>query len=500
MNDRGSQPDHRWLPPPSEGGLLRKHVQLEPIALAAPSRPSLGSHASPWRWPLLLILVCSGMLVGLGIAMLAPGRQRTIIPARASSATDVAASLPVVAVKIDVEEYAVEATETPSAEATSPAAVVAVPKVAAISPAPALVVAPPEEAVVPAETAPVKEAVVPQAAVAATASPAPVVELNPAPVPAGPEIAKFPLTSEDAKRIQLAWAKYLKQPAVANNQLDMKLVLLPPGEMFMGSSRDEIGREDQEGPQRKVRLTTPCYIGAHEVTVGQFARFATATRYVAEPLQDRDDDDDDDDDDDRGRGFGRGRGRGARSPRPAAVPDHAWYHTKYAPSATFPVVQLTWADAVAFCDWLSELEGRRYRLPTEAEWEFACRAGSQASTSWGEAPREHAKHAWFRENSGGRTRAVGELRSNAWGMYDMHGNVAEWCHDWMAAYGSADEVDPRGPADGGERVLRGGAWDASRLGQRSAWRGSARPSEHSERVGFRVVCEFDPARLAEVLR
>jgi len=177
------------------------------------------------------------------------------------------------------------------------------------------------------------------------------------------------------------------------------------------------------------------------------------------------------------------------------VPDDAWYHVRYSPGPSFPVVHISWDDAIKFCEWLSEVEGRRYRLPTEAEWEYACRAGRLDSTSWGEVPMEHARHGWFRENSGGRTRAVGELRASVWGLHDMHGNVAEWCGDWLGTYGSADEVDPEGPADGDERVLRGGAWDASRLGQRSAWRAGARPAAHSDRVGFRVVCEIDQSRI-----
>src|SRR5687768_6080322 len=124
--------------------------------------------------------------------------------------------------------------------------------------------------------------------------------------------------------------------------------------MQMGSSRSEIGREEREGPQRQVTLSAPFYRGVHEVTVGQFARFVTATGYKAEALQARDKDNDDDD---RGPGRGRGNGRFRGAPAraastPTAVPDDAWYHARYAPGPSYPVVHITWDDATMFCEWL----------------------------------------------------------------------------------------------------------------------------------------------------
>ena len=155
-----------------------------------------------------------------------------------------------------------------------------------------------------------------------------------------------------------------------------------------------------------------------------------------------------------------------------------------------PVEHVSWANAVEFCRKLSELPaekaaGRVYRLPTEAEWEYACRAGTTTEYSFGNRPALFA-HAWFDGNSKDTTHPVGGKNRNAWGLYDMHGNVSEWCQDWYGDYRSGTGVDPTGAAPGSYRVIRGGSYrDPAELYQ-SAYRYWFTPSARFYFLGFRV--------------
>ena len=172
-----------------------------------------------------------------------------------------------------------------------------------------------------------------------------------------------------------------------------------------------------------------------------------------------------------------------------------------------PATDLSWFDALRFCNKLSREHGlsecyREYddgdwrwpdrqadgfRLPTEAEWEYACRAGSESAWFWGDSPKQAKRHAWFADNSDSRVRPVAGLDANPWGLYDMAGNTREWCWDWYGGYDSEVGADPIGPASGRRRVLRGGAFVNSPRGLRSALRSRNVPGDPYWFIGFRCV-------------
>jgi formylglycine-generating enzyme required for sulfatase activity/serine/threonine protein kinase len=278
------------------------------------------------------------------------------------------------------------------------------------------------------------------------------------------------------KAHQDAWARYLDVPVEIANSIGMTLRLIPPGKFLMGSPEDETGRQSNEGPLHEVSITKPFRMGVHDVTVGQFDAFVKATGYRTEA--------------EKGDGsfrfvLGDDKDKWKRDPATN------WKNVGFEQSDNHPVVCVSWNDARAFCEWLSAKEGKSYALPTEAQWEYACRTGTATSGPFGgdDVP-ELGRFAWFNRNSEWKTHAVGRKGANPWGLFDMHGNVWQWTADRFAAdyYANSPKEDPPGPAAGELRVLRGGAWDNDAGLCRAAFRlGNRDPSYRTTSFGFRVV-------------
>ncbi|MFG0251725.1 MAG: SUMF1/EgtB/PvdO family nonheme iron enzyme [Phycisphaerales bacterium JB038] len=233
------------------------------------------------------------------------------------------------------------------------------------------------------------------------------------------------------------------------NSIDMQFVLCPAGTFVMGSPPDEIGRTEFE-TQHEVTLTKPFYMALTEVTQTQYQE--------------------------------------VMGTNPSKFP-----------GKRTPVQNVAWADAVAFCEKLSEREGRTYRLPTEAEWEYACRAGTTTPFAFGETIDDSQVNFDAKVVYGEGTRGVYRARPvaadgmapNAWGIIGMHGNVQEWCADWydQRYYAKSPKVDPKGPGSGRLRAMRGGNYVAHPQYCRSAHRFGASPGHKFMSMGFRVVLE-----------
>ncbi|MBL7188175.1 MAG: formylglycine-generating enzyme family protein [Phycisphaerae bacterium] len=239
-----------------------------------------------------------------------------------------------------------------------------------------------------------------------------------------------------------------EQGKVITNSIGMKLVYIPAGSFMMGSPSTEEGRFPSEGPQHEVGISKVFLLSQTEVTQGQYESVMDA---------------------------------------------QPWSGRKNVQeSANNPAANVSWDDAVEFCRKLSQQTGEKYRLPTEAEWEYACRAGTDTAYSFGDDEKDLAKYAWFRGNSDNQTQPVGQKAPNKWGLYDVHGNVCEWCSDWHAAdyYSKSPESNPQGPDEGSYRVLRGGGWDNPPQSCRSAYRHWGTPSYRSYGLGFRVARSF----------
>jgi formylglycine-generating enzyme required for sulfatase activity len=245
-------------------------------------------------------------------------------------------------------------------------------------------------------------------------------------------------------------------PKSITSKAGVKLVLIPAGQFEMGSPDSHQDAQGDEKPRHPVRITRPFYLGMTEVTQAQY--------------------------------------RTVTGENPS----------NFKRSEDLPVEQVSWHDAIAFCNKLSELDGLKpyyrlgtgerlggdgYRLPTEAEWEYACRAGNVGQYSIGDDPASLGDHAWLDDNSGGQTHNVGRKRPNAFGLFDMYGNVWEWCGDGYNPdyYKKSPIDDPAGPSSATGRVRRGGSWGSIPLYVRSADRDWSTPIHRGNFLGFRVA-------------
>jgi formylglycine-generating enzyme required for sulfatase activity len=290
---------------------------------------------------------------------------------------------------------------------------------------------------------------------------------------------------------------------ILTNSIGMKLVLIPAGEFMMGNSHTaeeeaemfkQYGLEPNpdsfrdEYPRHRVRITKPFYMGACHVTVGQFRQFVSDSGYKTDAEKD-------------------GKGSyGLDGDSWQQKPEYTWRNPNFVQTDDHPAVTISWNDAMAFCNWLSRKEGQAYRLPTEAEWEYACRAGTTTRYSCGDDPeglaqvgnvgdvaakaRYPALKSAIRANDGcAFTAPAGTFRPNAFGLYDMHGNAWQWCADWYGSqsYAVSPLDDPTGPSSGELRVTRGGSWYLGPDVARSAKRyGGTRDARYCDQ-GFRVA-------------
>jgi len=251
------------------------------------------------------------------------------------------------------------------------------------------------------------------------------------------------------------------------NSIGMKLVRVAPGTFQMGltdAMAQEVGPGDPMGgpmyTQHSVTLTHAYYIGAYEVSNQQYDLFDTAHQHR----------------------------------RPA--------YQNVADADRLPVEPVLWQETAQFCRWLSAKEGRHYRLPTEAEWEYACRAGTVTRTYWGDNFADRTKanvggvgiketHTQWRDDGFEYTAPCGSFPPNPWGLYDMLGNSWEWAQDWYGPFTAAPATDPRGPAQGYCRVDKGGNWSTTLHYVCSALRDGDDPGDIKDIRGFRVACDGD---------
>ena len=273
-----------------------------------------------------------------------------------------------------------------------------------------------------------------------------VASVDSAEVPAKPLV--WPFDEAGAKAGQLAWAKSLGKAVVEKNGIGVELVLIPPGTFTMGSPANENGREHDE-TQVSVTLTRAFQMSRTEVTQGQWK---------------------------------------------AVMGTEPWKGESYVQEgADYAATCVSWEDAVSFCEKLSARERVTYRLPTEAEWEWSCRAGTKTTHSFGANEGDLSRYGWWGGIFGeGNAKTepyahrVGQKLPNGFGLSDMHGNVWEWCGDW---YGEelAGGTNPAGASTGSFRVFRGGSWDFKPALCRSAIRNDGFPSYRFNNLGFRLV-------------
>jgi formylglycine-generating enzyme required for sulfatase activity/serine/threonine protein kinase len=295
-----------------------------------------------------------------------------------------------------------------------------------------------------------------------------------------PAPAIAPFDAARAKKHQEDWAAHLGVPVEYTNSIGMKFRLIPPGEFQMGSTKEEIdaafaaaGPEGahwqqlhSEAPLHRTILTRPFYLGVYEVTQGQYEQVM-------------------------GRNPSQFSATGVSKDSVAGLDTSA-----------YPVEQVSWNDAAEFCVKLSQAGPLAYQLPTEAEWEFACRAGTTTKFWSSDQYEDLPRAGWYVSNSGGRAHAMGECQMNPWGLYDLHGNVWEWVRDWWdpnyyARFQANPAIDPAGPTSAGsQRAYHGGGWNSHPVACRAATRDRQAPDFRSPDIGFRVTLSVDAVRHA----
>ncbi len=341
---------------------------------------------------------------------------------------------------------------------------------------------------------------------------------HPSPLPLGegpaPPLAIAPFDAATARKHQEAWAKHLGVPVEWTNSIGVKFVLIPPGEFEMGSTQEQvkhfleeakkqglpqwyIEQLPAEAPRHRVRITRAFCLGEHEVTLGRFRQFVEATGYKTDAEKQGN------------RAWGLNLTTGGWE----ELHECTWRNPGFPQEDRHPVVAVSWNDADAFCQWLSRKEAQTYRLPTEAQWEYACRAGSTTLYFGGDdpaclqrygnvgdvslkaaCPRLRSEMCAWRDGHA-FTAPVGSFEPNAFGIYDMHGNVWEWCADfWSPDYYHESPVsDPAGPPAGASRVCRGGSWNYDYPDLfRCAYRYLNHPDLRGLDLGFRVARTLTP--------
>ncbi len=231
-------------------------------------------------------------------------------------------------------------------------------------------------------------------------------------------------------------------PQQQRKPFEPEMVFIKGGTFQMGSPPGEKERDSDEGPVHEVTVSD-FYLGKYEVTFAQYDAFCDAT--------------------------------GAKKPN-----DEGWGRGKR------PVINVSWNDADAYCAWLSKQTGKEYRLPTEAEWEYACRAGTSTLYSFGDSGSQLREYAWYISST---THEVGGKKPNPWGLCDMHGNAWEWCADWYDKdyYKSSPGIDPKGRSLGEYRVVRGGGCYGTDNHCRSAFRFKMPPDNGGLNIGVRLL-------------
>ncbi len=284
---------------------------------------------------------------------------------------------------------------------------------------------------------------------------------------------QMPVLLGRAERVTLLeLAKASAPEVITTRTAGIKLKLIPGGEFMMGSPDADQDSDEDEKPQHRIEISRPFYLGVTEVTQEEYEAVMGANP-----------------------SWFSSRGGGKDLVARQSTGRH-------------PVEQVSWLDAVAFCNKLSGLEGRRpfyrmngkdvlvidwngdgYRLPTEAEWEYACRAWTKTRYIFGDEDARANEFGWFGSNAGGRTHPAGEKHPNGFGLFDMHGNVWEWCGDWCGEeyYANAPVENPRGPGEASSRVIRGGGWVLEPRNARSANRGRGQPGYRNVSLGFRLA-------------